>query len=635
MNSQQIWKSVLAQLQQEMPHASYETWVRDTEALSLEQELLTISVRNVYARDWLSSRLTNRVQRILQELLQKSITVLFVAADAEEEIETDDETPETEIAIEPVQWLDYDRIVQPHKQVVVKGYLRRLAMEIGPKAIWLYIGFHQAAWKAHALGRDASLPSRVVMRFSGLPNGTFWRLLNQPAIQRSLEGLVERMDSAGERRFHRGRDGRPHRAPIRYRVSMTPRLTRADAAAVYERLKNLVYGGASVQTAMQALLAVENVMGLFRTDTDGEELSLHTVMDMARLEARESFSPQLDQLAQELHRRIINHLGDIHLTHYFIEQIIHSHNLTPAQAWLITVARDMAFINTRTGERRDIVTFQRGYREMADLVGSKRYKTIQAWLHPDWKAQQRGGDLTRFLIEVEMSESNTYPDLRVENMPRAFRVLLDEPLDANGSIRLDANGSHMVDADGSISQTQMGALVDANGSHMADANGSGLNSFKHPINTFKKNTSTTQHANSKAAEAAPDFWELEALFQQNDVHPKVQRELLEVQASVHAFVSWVLYVASPQSGNLSDPLGYALSRLREHPLKEARGVFRQFADLPPVELLGLIDATPTDEYQLSPSYNHPLTHAWKKAMGSSNHRLPAVRAILFGEQEES
>ncbi|HMM97488.1 MAG TPA: DnaA N-terminal domain-containing protein [Anaerolineales bacterium] len=635
MNPQQIWESVLAQLQQEMPRASYETWVRDTEALSLEQELLTISVRNVYARDWLSSRLTNRVQRILQELLQKSITVRFVAADAEEEIETDEEAPETEIAIEPVQWLDYDRIVQPHKQVVVKGYLRRLSMEIGPKAIWLYIGFHQAAWKAHALGRDASLPSRVVMRFSGLPNGTFWRLLNQPAIQRSLEGLVERMDPAGERRFRRGRDGRPHRAPIRYRVSMTPRLTRADAAAVYERLKNLVYGGASVQTAMQALLAVENVMELFRTDTGGEELSLHTVMDMARLEVRESFSPELDQLAQELQRRITNCLGDIHLTHYFIEQVIPSHHLTPAQAWLVTVARDMAFINARTGERRDIVTFQRGYREMADLVGSKRYKTIQAWLHPNWKAQQRGGDLTHFLVEVQMPESNTYPDLRVESMPRSFRVLLDEPLDANGSIRLDANGSHMADADGIISQTQMGALVDANGSHMADANGSVLNSFKHPSNTSKKNTSTTQHGEEQAAEAAPEFWELSSLLQRNDVHPKVQRELLEVQASVHAFVSWVLYVASPDSGNLSDPLGYALSRLREHPLKEARGVFRQFADLPPVELLGLIDATPTGGYQLPPSYYHPLAHTWKKTMGTSNRRLPAVRAILFGEQEES
>ncbi|GJQ38272.1 MAG: hypothetical protein JETCAE02_06840 [Anaerolineaceae bacterium] len=124
------------------------------------------------------------------------------------------------------------------------------------------------------------------------------------------------------------------------------------------------------------------------------------------------------------------------------------------------------------------------------------------------------------------------------------------------------------------------------------------------------------------------------MLQQNDVHPKVQRELLEVQASVHAFVSWILYVANPASGNLSNPLGYALSRLREHPLKEARGVFRQFADLPPVELLGLIDSTSSGGYQIPPPYIHPLAPAWKKAMGATNCRLPAVRAILFGEREE-
>lgn len=176
----------------------------------------------------------------------------------------------------------------------------------------------------------------------------------------------------------------------------------------------------------------------------------------------------------------------------------------------------------------------------------------------------------------------------------------------------------------------MEGIVDANGSHMLDANGTDLNTFKHPSSTSQKNTSTTQHG-EKAAGAAPAFWELEVLLQQNDVHPKVQRELLEVQASVHALVSWVLYVASPASGNLSDPLGYALSRLREHPLREARGIFRQLADLPPAELLMLIDSTPARAYEIPTRMEHPLAAAWKKAMGSNNLRLPAVRAILFTE----
>ncbi|WKZ40577.1 MAG: DnaA N-terminal domain-containing protein [Anaerolineales bacterium] len=635
---QQTWSSVLTQLQMDMPRASYETWVLGTQALGLENDVLLVSTRNAYARDWLESRLTSTVQRLLVGVLNRSVSVKFVVGDeSQEEMETEaEETDEPELNIEPVQWLDYDRIVQPHKQVVVKGYLRRLGMEIGPKAIWLYVGFHQAAWRVQDQHQTSGKPlhSHEVMRFSALSNGAFWRLLKHAGIQAHLIGLVQRVDSQDARRFRRGRDGRPHRAPIRYQVFMTPRLTRADSTAVHLRLKALIEKHSSTTSALQEMLAVEDVMELLEPmEVKLPHAPVNTVMDMVKLETVEKFSGEIERLAQELHRRIINCLGDIHIPHYFITETIHRYNLTPAQAWLITVARDMAFINARTGERRDVVTFKHGYQEMAELIGSNRYKTVQAWLHLQWASQQRGGNLSRFLQEIAMPESNTYADLRVESMPRAFRVLLDEPLDADGRNRVDANGSHMADADGRISWTQMGALADANGSHMVDANGSDLNSFKHPLNTDKKNTSTTQHAcGENAAEAVvPDFWELELLLQQNDVHPKVQKELLEVQASVHAFVSWVLYVASPGSGNLSDPLGYAISRLREHPLREARGVFRQFADLPPEELLALIDSTPARAYELPTKIEHPLAHAWKKAMGSNNPRLSIVREILFGE----
>jgi len=633
---QQAWSSVLAQLQMDMPRASFETWVQDTEALSLDDEVIIVSTCNVYARDWLESRLTSTVQRLLVGILNRSVSVQFVVGDTPQEETEVEEVDEPELDIEPVQWLDYDRIVQPHKQVVVKGYLRRLGMEIGPKAVWLYVGFHQAAWRVQDQHQTSGKPlhSHEVMRFSALSNGAFWRLLKHAVIQQHLTGLVQRTDSQDIRRFRRGRDGRPHRAPIRYQVFMTPRLTRADATAIHARLKTLIEKHNSVSSALQEMLAVEDVMEMLTPVVMKlPQPPMNTVMDMVRLEIGEKVSPEIERLAQELHRRIINCLGDIHIPHYFITQTIHQWNLTPAQAWLITVARDMAYINARTGERRDTVTFKRGYQEMAELIGSTRYKTVQAWLNPQWASQQRSGNLSRFLHEVDMPDSNTYADLRVDTMLRSFRVLLDEPLDADGSNRADANGSHMADADGSHSQTQMGAIAGANGSHMVDANGSDLNSFKHPLNTDKKNTSTTQHAcGENSAEAvAPDFWELESLLQQNDVHPKVQKELLEVQASVHAFVSWVLYVASPHSGNLSDPLGYAISRLREHPLREARGVFRQFADLPPVELLTLIDATPTRAYELPTRIEHPLAYAWKKAMGFSNPTLSVVREILFGE----
>jgi hypothetical protein len=640
INLEEIWGQALRQLQLDMPRASFETWVRDTKALSLDDGVITIAARNAYVCDWLESRMTNTVQRLLIGILNQPVTVEFVVWDsADEEVEPDgddEEHDEQEVSLEPVGWLDYDQIVQPHKQVVVKGYLRRLGMEIGPKAIWMYVGFHQAAWRAQEQNPSGikALHSQDVIRFSGLSNGAFWRMLKHTVARQHLQGLVQRAEAQAARRFRRGRDGRPHRAPIRYQVCMTPRLTRADAAAIHARMKALVEKHNSITSALQEMLAVGDVMELLDpVDVKLSHPPLNTVMDMARLETGETFSPENERLAQQLHRKIISMLGDIHIPHFFITHTIHVYNLTPAQAWLITVSRDMAYINARTGERRDLVTFKRGYLEMAELIGSGRYKTVQAWLHPHWN-EQRGGNLARFLMEMSIPDSNPGIDLRVESMPRSFRVLLEEPLDANGGIRLDANGTNMADANGSISWTQMGALVDANGTNMVDANGSALNTIKHVPNTDKKNTSTTQHASgAKAAEAVPSFWELESLLGQNDVHPKVQKELLEVQASVHAFVSWVLYVASPGSGNLSDPLGYALSRLREHALREARGVFRQLADLPPTELLALIDSTPTRAYELPAQIEHPLAHAWKKAMGPNNPMLPVVRGILFGEGE--
>ena len=197
MDIQQAWSSVLAQLQMDMPRASFETWVLGTEAHTLEKDVLIVSTRNAYARDWLESRLTSTVQRLLVGILNQSVSVQFIVGDTPQEETEVEEADEPELDIEPVQWLDYDRIVQPHKQVVVKGYLRRLGMEICPKAIWLYVGFHQAAWRVQDQNQISGQPlhSRDVMRFSALSNGAFWRLLKHATVQQHLTGLVQRVDS--------------------------------------------------------------------------------------------------------------------------------------------------------------------------------------------------------------------------------------------------------------------------------------------------------------------------------------------------------------------------------------------------------------------------------------------------------
>jgi chromosomal replication initiator protein len=68
----------------EMPRASFDTWVRDTHPIRYENGLLTVSVHNAYARDWLENRLASTVNRLLIGILNANVSVTFVVAQTDE-----------------------------------------------------------------------------------------------------------------------------------------------------------------------------------------------------------------------------------------------------------------------------------------------------------------------------------------------------------------------------------------------------------------------------------------------------------------------------------------------------------------------------------------------------------------------
>jgi chromosomal replication initiator protein len=94
MNAEQAWQSVLGQLQMEMPKASFDTWVRDTKPLSYDNGTLTIGARNAYARDWLESRLSSTVCRLLTGIMNLSVGINFVISqgNGDEHVEETGET---------------------------------------------------------------------------------------------------------------------------------------------------------------------------------------------------------------------------------------------------------------------------------------------------------------------------------------------------------------------------------------------------------------------------------------------------------------------------------------------------------------------------------------------------------------
>ena len=78
MKAEQAWRAAIGQLQMDMPKAAFDTWVRDAELVSYEDGSFIVGVQNAYARDWLQSRLSSTITRLLTGIMNRTVEVRFV-----------------------------------------------------------------------------------------------------------------------------------------------------------------------------------------------------------------------------------------------------------------------------------------------------------------------------------------------------------------------------------------------------------------------------------------------------------------------------------------------------------------------------------------------------------------------------
>jgi chromosomal replication initiator protein len=110
MKAEQAWQAARGQLQVEMLKASYDTWVRDAELVTYEDGLFVIGVHNAYARDWLESRLTSTVTRLLTGIMNRTVSVRFIVwqDNGEETVQKEDEIDEPQefVSREPISYFN-------------------------------------------------------------------------------------------------------------------------------------------------------------------------------------------------------------------------------------------------------------------------------------------------------------------------------------------------------------------------------------------------------------------------------------------------------------------------------------------------------------------------------------------------
>jgi chromosomal replication initiator protein len=83
MDAKQVWRAALGELQVSLSPANYETWLRDTQLVDVDEQRFRISVPNGFAKDWLETRYRSLISQTLARIVGYSVQVEFVVSAAQ------------------------------------------------------------------------------------------------------------------------------------------------------------------------------------------------------------------------------------------------------------------------------------------------------------------------------------------------------------------------------------------------------------------------------------------------------------------------------------------------------------------------------------------------------------------------
>ena len=86
MDAKQVWRAALGELQVTLSPANFETWLRDTALVDVDDTRFRIAVPNGFAKDWLESRYRSLISQTLGRIVGYGVQVDFVVGAVESEV---------------------------------------------------------------------------------------------------------------------------------------------------------------------------------------------------------------------------------------------------------------------------------------------------------------------------------------------------------------------------------------------------------------------------------------------------------------------------------------------------------------------------------------------------------------------
>jgi chromosomal replication initiator protein len=82
MDAKQVWRAALGELQVSLSPANFETWLRETQLVDVDDQRFRIAVPNGFAKDWLETRYRSLISQTLARIVGYSVQVEFTVQGA-------------------------------------------------------------------------------------------------------------------------------------------------------------------------------------------------------------------------------------------------------------------------------------------------------------------------------------------------------------------------------------------------------------------------------------------------------------------------------------------------------------------------------------------------------------------------
>jgi chromosomal replication initiator protein len=93
MDAKQVWRAALGELQVSLSPANFETWLKETQLVDVDDQRFRIAVPNGFAKDWLETRYRSLISQTLARIVGYSVQVEFIVNAAASETVSDGVRP--------------------------------------------------------------------------------------------------------------------------------------------------------------------------------------------------------------------------------------------------------------------------------------------------------------------------------------------------------------------------------------------------------------------------------------------------------------------------------------------------------------------------------------------------------------